>query len=99
MWDILKRICSKVGQNIVYFVLQEILNYPYIDKPKRYNKAVIEIFAKIHFFCKWLKVIMIAWHNFFDTIVIVIILNNLHNDFEIITTTILESRDKIIKEI
>ena len=48
----LKKIYSEVGQDVVYFVLQEILNYPHIYKPKEYNKSILEIFIGVRFLCK-----------------------------------------------
>ena len=34
MWDKLKSIYTKVGQGVVYSILQELLHYPKITKPK-----------------------------------------------------------------
>lgn len=84
---------------MVYSVLQEILNYPYIHKPKRYNKPKIEIFVEIHFLCKRLKTAIIMRYNLFNTIVIFIILNILYSDFKITIARILETENKTIKEI
>lgn len=52
IWDTLKRICSEVGQEVVYLVLQKIFNYVCIHKPKRDYESAIEIFAEVHFFYK-----------------------------------------------
>lgn len=38
MWDKLKSKYSKVGQKVVYSILQELFNYPKINKLKKYNK-------------------------------------------------------------
>lgn len=99
IWDTLKKICSKVSQRVVYSVLQEIFNYPRIHKPKKYNKSVVEIFAEVYFFYKWLKVVMISRSNLFNIIVIVIFLDILYSDFEVTIANMLEIGDKIIKEI
>lgn len=32
IWDIWKKIWLEIGQEVVYLVLQEIMNYPCIDK-------------------------------------------------------------------
>lgn len=98
-YDMLKRIFSEVGQEIVYLVLQEILNYPRIHKLKRYIKPEVEIFAEIRLLCKRLKTRMIVGHDGFDTIAIVIILNTLYSDFEATIASILKTGNKIIKEI
>lgn len=97
--DTLKKIHLRTDEQVVYSVLQEILNYLCIHKLKIYNKSVIEILTKICFSYKWLNVAMIIKHNLFDIIVIVIILNTLHSDFEATTLSLLETKDKIIKEI
>lgn len=47
IWDKLQSICSKIGQRVVYLILQELLNYPKINKPKGYDKPVMQIFAKV----------------------------------------------------
>ena len=52
IWDKLKSICSKIEQGVVYLILQELLNYPKINKSKGYDKPVMQIFAKIRYFCK-----------------------------------------------
>ena len=99
MWDTLKRICSEVGQGAVYSVLQEILNYPRIHKPKGYDKPVVEIFAEVRFLCKRLKAAITAGRDPFDTIAIVIIPDTLHSDFEATTASMLETGDKAIEEL
>lgn len=52
MWDKLKSICIKVDQGVVYSILQELLYYPKINKPKGYEKPVMQIFAKVRYLCK-----------------------------------------------
>ena len=42
---------------------------------------------------------MIAKHSCFDTIIIVIILDTLYNNFEIITASLFETENKTIEEI
>lgn len=37
----LTSICSKIGQEIIYSILQELFNYLRINKLKGYDKAVI----------------------------------------------------------
>lgn len=47
MWDKLKAICLKIGQRVVYLILQELLHYLATNKSKRFDKPVIEIFTKV----------------------------------------------------
>lgn len=47
MWDKLTSICSETKQGVIYSILQELLNYPKINKPKGYNKPVMQIFVEI----------------------------------------------------
>lgn len=55
--------------------------------------------AEIHYFCKQLKVVIIIRHDFFNIIIIVIILHILYNNFEITIASMLKTRDKTIEEI
>lgn len=54
IWIKLKNIYSKVGQGVVYSILQMIFNYPRINKPKRYNKLVMQIIAEVRYLYKCL---------------------------------------------
>lgn len=99
MWDILKRICSEVGQGVIYLVPQEILNYSRIHKPKRYDKPVVKIFTEVRFLHKRLNAVMTIRHNLFDKITIVIIFNILYSNFEVTTANMLKIGNKTIEEI
>ena len=37
-WETLRRVCSQVGQGVVYSILKELLNYPRVVKPLGYKK-------------------------------------------------------------
>lgn len=84
----LKRICSEVGQGVMYLVLQKILNYSHIHKLKGYDKPEVEIFAEVCFFCKQQKAAITTNYDSFDIITIVIILDILHSDFKVIIANI-----------
>lgn len=99
MWDKLKSICTKVDQGVVYLILQELLHYPKITKPKRYKKPVIQIFAEVKYLCKCLRSAMTPGRDLWDTIAIVIALDSLHEDFDTTTASLLETGDKIIDQI
>lgn len=47
MWEKLRTACSQVGQGFVYSILQELLNYPRINKSKGFAKPVMSIFADV----------------------------------------------------
>lgn len=47
MWNKLTNICTKIGKRVVYLILQKLLNYLKINKPKEYNKLVMQIFAEV----------------------------------------------------
>lgn len=96
MWDKLKSICSKIGQGIVYSILQKLLNYLKTNKPKRYNKLVMQIFAEVWYLCKRLCIVMTLGRDLWDIIAIVITLDTLHNDFEITIASLLETGNKTI---
>lgn len=47
MWEKLCVACSQVGERVIYSILQELLNYLYTNKPKRFEKSVISRFADV----------------------------------------------------
>ena len=47
MWEKLRTVCSHVDQRVVYSILQKLLNYPYINKLKRFEKSVVSRFADV----------------------------------------------------
>lgn len=99
MWDKLKSICTEVGQGEVYSILQELLHYPKITKPKGYEKPVMQIFAEIKYLCKHLRTAMALGQDLWDVIAIVIALDSLHEDFDTTTASLLEAGDKTIDQI
>ncbi len=63
MWDKLKSVCTEVGQGVVYSILQELLHYPKITKPKGYKKPVMQIFVEVKYLCKHLQTAMTLGRN------------------------------------
>lgn len=59
----------------------------------------MEIFAKVKYLYKHLQKVMTLNRDLWDTIAIVITLDLLHNNFDIITTSLLKTRDKLIDKI
>ena len=43
------------GQKVVYSILKELLNYPYITKPLGYKKKATAIFAKVKHLIQYLQ--------------------------------------------
>lgn len=99
MWNRLKAVCLEIGQEVVYLILQELLNYFATNKPKEFDKPVVEIFAKVRYLCKQLKAATIEGRDSIKTIAIVIALDTLHNDFDTTTVSMLEMGNKSIDEI
>ncbi len=99
MWDKLKSIYIKVGQGVVYLILQELLHYPKITKPKEYEKPVMQIFAKVKYLYKRLRMAMTLNRDLWDTIAIMIALDLLHEDFDTTTASLLETGNKTIDQI
>ena len=58
MWDKLKNMWSEIKQGVVYLILQKLFKYLKINKPKEYNKSVMQIFAEIWYLCKCLCIAM-----------------------------------------
>lgn len=46
-WETLRRVCSQVGQGVVYSILKKLLNYPQVVKPLGYEKKATSIFAEV----------------------------------------------------
>lgn len=99
IWDKLKSICTEVGQRIVYSILQKLLYYPKITRPKGYEKPVMQIFAEVKYLCKRLYSAMTPRRDLWDTIAIVIALNSLQKDFDTTTASLLKTGDKTIDQI
>ncbi len=99
MWEKLRAACSQVGQGVVYSILQELLNYPRINKPKGFEKPVMSVFADVRFLVKRLRAAITPNRDIWDSIAIVVALDSLHDDFETTTTSMLEQGDKTIDKI
>lgn len=95
----LRLVYSQVGKRVVYSILQEVLNYFCMNKPKAFEKPVMSIFADIHFLIKWLRASIAPNRNIWYSIAIVIVFDSLHNDFRNTIKNILEWEDKTINEI
>lgn len=96
MWDELKNICIEVGQGIVYLILQKLLLYPNITKPKRYKKPVMQIFVKVKYLCKCLHSAITPSRKLWDTITNVIAFDLLYEDFDTTSASLLETGNKTI---
>ena len=98
-WNKLKNIYTKVGQEVVYSIIQELFHCSNINKSERYKKPVIQIFREMQYVCKYFWTIMTLSSNFWDIIVIVIAFDFLHKDFDTINASLLEMGNKIIDQI
>lgn len=90
---------QRLEQGVVYLILQELQHYPAANKPKGYNKPVIEIFASVRYLCKRLKAAVAEGRDPFESIAIVIALDTLHNDFDTTTASMLEMGNKSMDKI
>ena len=99
MWAKLKSVCSQVGQGVVYLILQELLNYSKINKPKGYEKLITSVFADVQILIKWLKAVLIASRDIYDSITIVVALDFIYKDFDTKTSSLLKIGDKTINKI
>lgn len=99
MWDKLRNVYTKVGQRVVYLIFQELFNYPKVNKAKRYNKSVIQIFAEVQYPYKRLRIAITSGHDLYNTFAIVISLDTLDDNFDITTTSLLEIGNMIIDQI
>ena len=99
MWAKLQSVCSHVGQGVVYLILQELFNYPKVNKPKGYEKTITSVFADVQILTKRLRAALTPNRDIYNSIAIVIALDLIHNDFETKTSSLLKTGDKTIDEI
>ena len=78
MWAKLKFVCSQVDQRVVYSILQEMLIYPKINKPKGYEKSITSMFVDVQILTKRLKAALTPGRNIYDSIAIVVALDSIH---------------------
>ena len=83
----------------MYSILQELFNYSRINKPKGYDKPVLQIFAEVQYLCKRLRIAITSNRDLWDTIAIVIALDTLYEGFDMTTASLLEMVNKTIDEI
>lgn len=72
MWDKLKAVCSQVVLGVIYSILQELLIYTKLNKPKGFEKPVTSIFAEIWFLVKWLRTVVTSKNDIWDNIAVVV---------------------------
>ncbi len=99
MWTKIQSVCSRVGQGVVYSILQELFNYPKVNKPKRYEKTITSVFADVRLLTKRLRAALTPNRDIYNSIAIVIALDFIYDDFETKTSSLLETGDKSINEI
>lgn len=88
-----------MGQGVVYSILKELLNYPRVAKPLRYEKKVTAIFAEVKHLVQRLQGAVTEHRIIWDSITLVGALDSLHDDFEMTTAPLLHSGDKDLEEI
>lgn len=84
---------------MVYSILQKLFNYSRNNKPKDFEKLITSIFANVRFLIKRLQLAIIPTQDIWNSIVIIMVFNSLYNNFKATTTSMLEHKNKIIKEI
>ncbi len=99
MWDKFKSIGTKIAQIVINSILKALLNYPRINKPKGYDKLVIQIFAEVRYLFKRFRTAMTSGRDLWYTRAIVIALDTLYDNFDRTTACLLESGDKTIDQI
>ena len=97
--ETLRRICSQVGQGVVYFILTDLLNYLRIAKPLGYEKKATTIFAKVRQLVQQFQSAVIEQRTIWESITLVVALVSLHNNFEMMTAPLFHSGNKDLEEI
>lgn len=76
MWEKLRAVCSQIGTGVVYFIVQELLTYPKINKSNRFDKSVTSVFSKVRVLVKRLQVAVTLNRDIWDSIAIVVATSN-----------------------
>lgn len=85
----LKVVCLQVRSGVVYAILQELLTYSKINKPKDFDKSVTSHFSKVGVLVKQLRAAVTSNRDIWDTLTIVVAINVLHNKFDYIISRLL----------
>lgn len=99
MWVKLQSVCTHVGQRVVYLIVQALFNYQKVTKLKRYDKIITSIFADVHILTKRLRIALTPNRDIYNSIVIVIAFDSIHDDFDTKIFSFLKISDKKINEI
>ena len=93
-------MCSQIRPAVVYLILQELIMYSKINKPKSFEKSVTSFFSETGLFYYCLRANIILNKNIWDRITIVVAINSLHKDFDPIIFRLLgQEKDRIIDKI
>lgn len=84
---------------MIYSIFEELFNYFCIIKLLRYKKNVTIIFTEIKQLTQYLLFVITKHQTIWNSIILIIALNFLYNNFEITTTSLLYSDNKDLKEI
>ena len=98
-WEILRQVCSQIGQDVIYSILKKLLNYPRIMKLLGYEKKATTIFTEVKQLVQRFQSTVIEQRTIWDSITLVVALDWLHDNFEMTTTPFLHSDKKDIKKI
>ncbi len=100
LWEKLRAVCSQIGPGVVYSILQELLIYPKINRPTKFERPVISIFAEVRFLIKRLRAAVTLNKDIWDSIAIVIATEFPHEDFEhVMSGSLGQGGEKSIDEI
>ena len=99
LWNTLERISSRVGQGVVYSLLKEVLNYPQTNRPLGFEKKSTAIFGEVKQLVDRLQAAVTPNRTIWDSIVIVVALDSLHEEFQPIIAPLLHAGDKELEEI
>lgn len=93
-------MCSQVKSEVVYAILQELLTYSKINKPKGFDKSVMSHFFKVRVLVKQLRVAVMLNRDIWDNITIVVATDIQHKEFDHVTSELLGQRgEKIVTKI
>ena len=98
-WKKLCRVCSQIGQGVVYFILKELLNYPWVSKSLGYKKKANTIFAEVKQLVQWLQSAVTKYRTIWESLILVLALDSLHDNFEITTACLMHFGDKNLEKI
>ena len=82
IWDRLEKVCTQVGQGVVYAGLRELLLHPAAAKAEGHEKSINNRFAEVKSLIHRIKSAVATERNVWDDIALITILEGLPEEYD-----------------